>query len=421
MAEFVTRLGGPEQVGGDRCVELESDHLDTLGEQRAHQRLGVVTAETHGRQGCGDRGVGEVFRRDPHDRVVPGPVRERRCRHDGEPGDWRSARLAFVRRSERHRIQAGKSGRRNGGRLADRQLGVQLAAIGRGDDRRGRTERFGEPRLERPELEEVEEPLDLGLGRTDHELVGDLHGGIPAQHADLEVLAHPGLGLPQRGAQLRRQFVEVGEDPVEPAIGGDQFGGGLFSDSGDTREVVAGVPAQGSVFRVLGRGHAGALEDPRLVVQRVVAHPAAVVQHLDMRIAHQLIGVTVARDDDDLIAAGGCLLGGRGDHVVGLEAGEFADRHAEGVEHLADQSHLLPQRIGGRLALGLVRRVGLVAERRFGAIERHQHLVWSLLLHHVDEHRREPEHGIGELAAGRGHVLGQGEERPIGERVAVEQ
>ena len=74
---------------------------------------------------------------------------------------------------------------------------MQLAAIGGGDHCGGRPEGLGEPGLERAELEEVEQLLDLGLVRPDHEVLGDLHRGIAAQHADLEVLADPRLGLGQ--------------------------------------------------------------------------------------------------------------------------------------------------------------------------------------------------------------------------------
>ena len=93
VAELVARLGGPQQVGGDRRVELESEQLDALGEQRAHQRLRVVTAEPHRAEGRRDRGVGEVVRRDPQDRVVLGTAQTRcrlRCDDDGEAGDRRA-------------------------------------------------------------------------------------------------------------------------------------------------------------------------------------------------------------------------------------------------------------------------------------------------------------------------------------------
>ena len=115
------------------------------------------------------------------------------------------------------------------------------------------------------------------------------------------------------------------------------------------------------------------------------------------------------------------LLGRRGDEVVGLPTGELAARHTERRQHLAHEPHLLAQRVGRGVAVGLVGHVGLVAERRLGPVEGHQHLVGALLLEHEDEHRREPEHGVGELPARRRHVLRQGEEGAVRQRVPVDQ
>ena len=47
--------------------------------------------------------------------------------------------------------------------------------------------------------------------------------------------------------------------------------------------------------------------------------------------------------------------------------------------------------------------------------------VGLVVLHHVDQHRREAEHRVGDLTARRCHVGRQREERAIGQRVAVEE
>ena len=84
----------------------------------------------------------------------------------------------------------------------------------------------------------------------------------------------------------------------------DQLGGGLLADPGHAREVVARVAAQRRVLGVLRRRDARALEDPGLVVERVVGDAAAVVEHLDVRVGHQLVAVAVAGDDDHVDAVG---------------------------------------------------------------------------------------------------------------------
>ena len=101
-----------------------------------------------------------------------------------------------------------------------------------------------------------------------------------------------------------RLLVDVGEDPVEPAVRVDQLGRRLLPDAGHAGQVVARVAAQRRVLRVLRRRHAGALDDAGLVVERVVADAAPVVEHLDVRVLDELVGVAVAGDDDDVVAAG---------------------------------------------------------------------------------------------------------------------
>ena len=72
------------------------------------------------------------------------------------------------------------------------------------------------------------------------------------------------------------------------------------------------VAAQRRVLRVLRRRDAGLLLDAGLVVQRVVADAAAVVEHLHARVVDELVAVAVAGDDDDLVPVGLGLLGERG-------------------------------------------------------------------------------------------------------------
>ena len=105
------------------------------------------------------------------------------------------------------------------------------------------------------------------------------------------------------GAQLGRLLVEVGEDPVEAAVGVDQLGRRLLPHPGHAGQVVGRVAAERGVLRRSAPGvHAGALEDAGLVVEGVVGHAALVVEHLDVRVLDQLVAVAVAGDDDDVVA-----------------------------------------------------------------------------------------------------------------------
>jgi hypothetical protein len=170
------------------------------------------------------------------------------------------------------------------------------------------------------------------------------------------VPAHAFLVLGQRGPQLGGLLLDVGEDAVEPSVGGDELGCRLLPHPGHTGQVVAGVASERGVLRVLGRTHPGALADARLVVQRVVADAALVVHDPYVRVLDQLVRVAVARDDDHVMAPVTGLCGQCGQQVVGLPARRVQGGDTQRVEDLAHQPHLLVQDVGRRLALGLVLR-----------------------------------------------------------------
>ena len=140
-----------------------------------------------------------------------------------------------------------------------------------------------------------------------------------------------------------------------------------------------------------------------------------------MGILHQLIGVPVAGHHDHVLTLVAGLGGQCGNHVVGLNADVFHRGDLEGVHQLADQSHLLAEGVRGLAAIGLVAGDPLVAEGGLGAIEGHCHPVGAVVAQQRQQHHGEAVHRVGYLAAGGGHVLGQGEEGPIGQRVAVHQ
>ena len=56
-----------------------------------------------------------------------------------------------------------------------------------------------------------------------------------------------------------------------------------------------------------------------------------------------------------------------------------------------------------------------------GQVEGHGDAVGLVVAHEVEQHRREAVDGVGDLAAGKGDVGGEGEEGPVGERVPVDQ
>jgi hypothetical protein len=282
-----------------------------------------------------------------------------------------------------------------------------------------------EPVVQRAELEEVEQPLDLvRVGRA-HQEVGrlQLDGCVAHQAHDLFVAAHPGLdlGVGQGRPQLGGLLVDVLEQAVEAAVGVDELRRGLLADTGHAGKVVARVAAQRRVRDVERRRDARLLGDAGFVVERVVADAAPVVEDLDVRVLDELVAVAVARDHDRLDAL--VARPGRegGDDVVGLVAGELDHRHRQRGEHLAHQAHLLAEDVGCRRSVGLVGLDRLVAERRLGPVEGHGDVIGLVITQQVDQHRGEPEHRVGDLTSRGRHVGGQGEERAIRQRVPVDQ
>ena len=98
------------------------------------------------------------------------------------------------------------------------------------------------------------------------------------------------------------------------------------------------------------------------------------------------------------------------------------DRDAQRVEHLADQLDLAAEVFRRLAAAGLVLGVGLAAEGLPRHVEGDRDVGRLLVAQQVDQHRGEPEDGVGGLPGGGRHVdLAQCVERPVGERVPVEQ
>ena len=229
-------------------------------EQRAHQRLGVVAAQPPGapatrrarpRRPAGRRGstatsagLGVGDDGEPDAASLP-------------PG------LADPRGGDVERSSAASGGRRPRRRLADRRPRPRAprppsttAAAATPTPPSASSRRLEE----RAELEEVEQPLAPRPCRVDRRASSrsTLDRRVAAQHHQLGVVPHPRLVLGQRGPQLRRLLVDVGEDAVEAAVGVDQLGRRLLPHARARRQVVARVAAERGVLRVLRRRDAGA-------------------------------------------------------------------------------------------------------------------------------------------------------------------
>ncbi len=255
----------------------------------------------------------------------------------------------------------------------------------------------------RHHLRQVELALDVVLRRG--ELLRD--AGV------VGVLGQVLLAL--RAADL----VDRIEHLLERAEALEQVGGGLVADPGDAGDVVRGVALQpDQVGDELGRDPV-ALDHAVAVVDLRVGDPAG-GRHHPHPVADQLVDVAVAGDDHhrDLRLA---RAPGQGrDQVVGLEALGLDVGEAEGLDGRRQVRPLLAQQVGPRLALRLVRLVGDLAPGPAG-VPGDDHRRRIVLGDDLRQHRGEPVDRVRRPPVGGRHVLGQGEERPVGEAVAVDQ
>ena len=324
VGQVVAVAGRVEQVGGQHGVEAQVRRVDAPVDQLAPERLGPV----HGhRRAAGAEHLGQS--RSHLAAIAIAAAGQEAAGHETGPArggvdDEGEPHIDPARGGQGQQV-AGSAGRGphpgRGLRRGVEHLHGRLQNRGRG--RFGVAQHLGQPVVQRAELQEVEELA--------HRLAVDVADGQIGQRSPQGHVAHQGhhlgvgadlvLGLAQVLAELGGQGVEVGENAVEAAVLVDQPGRGLVAHPAHAGQVVAGVAPQGGVLHVAGRGHAGALGDAGLVVERVLRNPPLVVEDLDVGVLHELVGVPVAGDDDHVVARIPALSGQGGDDVVGLVAG----------------------------------------------------------------------------------------------------
>ena len=251
MPELIPSFGGPEQVGGDRRVEARGRPARCPGRAtsasatwcRVHGKRTVRRAAATSSSVRCSAGIHSTS-------ALSGAVTTASRRRVSVP--------APRRRRPRAKPPGNRPGRRpTPRRLAHPQLGVQLTAVGGGHDGRRRAERLGEPRASnvRNSRKSNNRLTSAWFGRITRSSGSSRRASRRSTLTSrfLRTRASDSAGQLPR---LRGQLVEVGEDPVEPAVGRDQLGRGLLADSGHTGQVVAGIATQGGVLGVLRRGDA---------------------------------------------------------------------------------------------------------------------------------------------------------------------
>lgn len=262
-------------------------------------------------------------------------------------------------------------------------------------------------------LEEAEElPLAeergerFGIGFADFEAGG---GGVEGDaaidggetFAEFDLFA---VVLEAFAVALAGDFGGAVEEGFEGAELVEEGDGALVANAGSAGDVVGGIAHQGEEVGDPFGGDALEFPDFSGVVEGVLLHG---IEHEDL-FGDELEHVLVAGDDPGFEAFGGGAAGHGADDVVGLEAGGFENRDAEGGEHLLDHRNLFKEFGRSLGAGGFVCGEGFVAEGgpfRFkdggekGGIE---------LLPEASEHGIEDVNGLGGTAAGGAHGGGAG-------------
>ena len=211
---------------------------------------------------------------------------------------------------------------------------------------------------------------------------------VPRRLLPLLQLAESGwLGVDVRHLRVQR---------VDAAVLLHQRHGGLFSDARYAGDVVGAVAHQRlQIDHVDGRKAVGLPERLRRHILRGgLAHAGGHQLHLGV-VGDELEAVLIAGDHDAVPAAGLAFAADGADEVVGLVAGQFVLGDAHRRQHLLERQHLHGQLLRHSLALRLIGRIRLVAERRLPPVEGDAQRLRLLLVQQALERGDKAVDGVG--------------------------
>ena len=260
VVEREAALAGPNQIGGQRGVRRDTAQRPAAAFQVVHRELGLVQRLRHA-------GVGKPRRRArPRRRDAGRRCRgsDRRRRPPRSPTRWRPRRRRGVcrRRPCPNRLPRAVLGQPRGQFAGLERAAAHVEAlVDLGVRRRQRLE---QPVPQHPELEVVEQPVDLvAVPRLHAQRVGGLRqrhvldeiGELSVEHDVRQVGA-------QRVADLALHGVDLVDERLQRAVFGDPLGRGLLPHARNAGQVVARITAQRGEVRILLRGEPVLLDAP---------------------------------------------------------------------------------------------------------------------------------------------------------------
>ena len=418
IVEREAALTRPDQVGGQGGVGGDAGELPATAFEVVHGQLGLVQCLRLARVGqprC-ERGlIVGVQGRGVEVAAVAVGRDDRQC---GGVGVVRQMRTDNGHPEPLAGSVFGQPGRQFAGlerAASDVETLVHLGVCG--------GQRVEQPVAQNPELEVVEEAMDLvavpGLHPQRVRRLGQRH--VLDQLGELAVEDDTGQVRPQRVTDLALHRVHLVDQCLQRPVFGDPLGGRLLPHARDAGQVVARVAAQGCEVGILPRG------EPVLLQHGLRGEPGQLtdaltgVEHRDV-VTDQLQRVAVTRHHQNPVPLILGLRRERRDDVVSLEPGLRQHRDAQCAEDLFGDVDLAAELVGRRRPALLVLRVFLLAEGLAGHVERGRDVGRLLVAQQVDQHRGESVDRIGGQATLGLEILGgQRVERPERQRIAVQQ
>ena len=201
-------------------------------------------------------------------------------------------------------------------------------------------------------------------------------------------------GLRRASEAQELHFVDAREQVIEAAEMGQQDRRSLGADAGHAGDVVDRIAGEGEVVGHLGRMHALSRLDS-------VGTPALALGKIPLfvELAEQLRHVLVGRDDHPAMALAAGQVQGAADQVIGfvIAMGQHLQPERE-TQGLAVRELAL-EGLGGRISVGLVRRIECVAETGVECfVERHHDVPRAFAFQQLQQEAGKPMHGVGRPA-----------------------
>ena len=252
--------------------------------------------------------------------------------------------------------------------------------------------------------------LDVIEGKLDRRVTPDRSD----RAADARILRMLADALPH----LALDLVGMLEHIVERAPFGEQLGGGLLANAGNTGDVITRIALEAEEVGNEARRDAVALHDLFRRVDDHVGHALA-RGHDACRLTRELVGVLVARDEVDAIAV--CLAACRhgAQNVVALVAIHRDARDVHRLEQTTNDGELHGEGLVHGGTLCLVRLEPLHAPVGTMHVPGADDGVGMIILDHLQKHLHEAEDSVGRRAVGRVHGRLDGVKRAMKQGVSV--